>query len=117
MGAVSRAECVVYENFCIVRKLFAEVFVLFLFFPVETQVFEQYRFAVFKRAALCLCVCAYNVGCENYLTVEKFRKAFCNGCESEFFGFVFFSLFYDGFRSGFACVNLFLILLIELYFA
>ena len=46
VGAVRRAKRIVYVNFGVIRKLFAEAFVLFLFFPVEAQVFQKYRLAV-----------------------------------------------------------------------
>ena len=59
--AVRRAERVVYIDFGVVRKLFAEALVVSLFLPVEAEVFQKHGFALFERVALSLRVGAYNV--------------------------------------------------------
>ena len=58
---VSRSECVVYVNIAERRKLFAEFLVSALFARVETKVFEENAFALFKRGDFSLRVVADDV--------------------------------------------------------
>ena len=43
---MSRSERVVYVNFSVVSKLFAERFVFLFLLPVEAEVFKKYSLAV-----------------------------------------------------------------------
>ncbi len=116
MGAVRRAERVVYVNFGIVCKGFAEGFVLFFFLPVEAEVFYKNGFTVFEIVTLLICVGADNVGCKDYFAVQKLVKSFRNGRKRKLFRFFLFRFFYNCFLCGFARVDLFLVFFIEFDF-
>ena len=46
MGAVGSAECVIYEEVCVICKLLGEHRVVLLFLGVETRVLEKHHIAV-----------------------------------------------------------------------
>ena len=78
VSAVSGSECVVYENVCERSQFLGKFGVVFLFFFMETNVFEQNGFSVFERSYLFLSVFADDVVCHGYFAAEKLVKSFRN---------------------------------------
>ena len=82
---MSRSERVVNVNIAKRREFFAEFFISALFAGIETKVFEENAFALFKRGDFSLRVVADDIGRERNLAVQEFVKSFRYGRESELF--------------------------------
>ena len=78
MGAVHCAESIAYIYFRKGGQLLGKFGVVFLFFFMETNIFEQNGFSVFERSYLFLSVFADDVVCHGYFAAEKLVKSFRN---------------------------------------
>ena len=83
--AVRRAERVVHIDIAIGSELFAEFGISPLFAGIETQVFEQYAFALFERRDFLFCVGTNDVGSESNFIVQKLVEPVRDRFQREFF--------------------------------